>query len=286
MYTPDLQLIALHWLIAIQPLMFGFHFLRNVANCFHWHQFHPVYMATLAPNSRLCNRTVNLGFSKHLKKIQVLFYWTKKHIKSYYTQICVSSLDFNQFKFISARIQLWSMKHYLEYFIQRREQSRSTGGKVIWRLNPPWTNNVCTNSLAVQQLVVETRLKRTDWLLCFTLKKFDFFFCLCCLKGALHHKQKTFPKKTSSAKTQSLLCSARGIITNIFINLSQMLVCCFSNTLFAALSESRDNCCVTRPGRVHSGDPKLDNNGVRGKEAPTAGLILCLISAYSHTNLH
>lgn len=165
------------------------------------------------------------------------------------------------------------MKQYLGFFIQRHMNSRAAqeekSFKVV-RLNPLWTNNVCTNLLAVQP-VVETRLKRTDWLLCFTLKNSVWLF-LRCLEGALHHKQ-PFPKKTSGVKTRLPLSAVQhaafGIITNIFINQSQLLVCCFSNTpdLFAALSESRNNCCATRPGLLHNRDARLDHNGgLEGEE--------------------
>lgn len=101
------------------------------------------------------------------------------------------------------------MKQYLGFFIQRhvtnsRAAQEEKSFQVV-RLNPLWTNNVCTNLLAVQP-VVETRLRRTDWLLCFTLKNSVWLF-LCCLEGALHHKQTAFSKDNQRRKdsTSALL---------------------------------------------------------------------------------
>lgn len=117
-----------------------------------------------------------------------------------------------------------------------------------------------------------SRLLRLDWgglTGCFVLPwKTQFGFSCVAWKVLYTTNKQPFPKKTSGVKTPLPLSSV-GMIMNIFINQSQLPVCCFSNTpdLFAALSESRNNCCATRPGLLHNRDARLDHNGgLEGEE--------------------
>lgn len=117
----------------------------------------------------------------------------------------------HRFQDIQVGLKMWScqwrsMKRWRwpRYFIQKHityinhshAVQKEKSFEVSW-LNPLWTINVCTNLLAVHS-VVETRLKWTDWLLCFTLKKSVWVFRI--LEGTFHDEQTELSKENHWSK--------------------------------------------------------------------------------------
>lgn len=110
------------------------------------------------------------------RRTQNVKLWVEKYKKSTVTKI------------------FYSKTHYLYQHSHAIQKEKSF--EVSW-LNPLWTINVCTNSLAVHSLV-ETRLKWTDWLLCFTLKNSVWVFRI--LEGTFHDEQTELSKENHWSK--------------------------------------------------------------------------------------